>query len=209
MNEAVEIFFPNSPILPQQNTHTMITYTTAQSEADLQGILSLQKANLVRNLGQEEIQSQGFVTVDHTYEQLASLNAIEPHLIAKVEDEVVGYLLCMTAASKGDIPVLEPLFELFDGLSYQGRSVSSYHYLVVGQVCVAKAYRGQGVLDQAYAAYRQFFGKKYNFAITEIALTNPRSLNGHRRVGFEVIHQYTDPKSGVEWAVVLWDWQGE
>jgi GNAT superfamily N-acetyltransferase len=187
----------------------MITYTTAQSEADLQGILSLQKANLVKNLDQEEIQSQGFVTVDHTYEQMAGLNAVEAHLIAKVDEEVVGYLLCMTAASKGDIPTLVPLFELFDGISYQGKPVSDYHYLVVGQVCVAKAYRGQGVLDQAYAAYRQFFGKKYDFAITEIALSNPRSLNGHRRVGFEVIHQYTDPKSGVEWAVVLWDWQGE
>jgi GNAT superfamily N-acetyltransferase len=185
----------------------MIYYTHAKTPTDLAGILRLQKANLRPGLSAEEIQSQGFVTVDHTEEQMAMLNAIEPHIIAKVEDEVVAYLLAMTSASKKDISVLEPLFELFDGIQYRGKSIADYPYLVVGQVCVSKAYRGQGVLDQCYAAYREFYDQKYAFAITEIALDNPRSLNAHRRVGFEVIHTYTDPKSGVEWAVVVWDWQ--
>ncbi|HEV8504803.1 MAG TPA: hypothetical protein VGQ53_05370 [Chitinophagaceae bacterium] len=61
----------------------MIVYTTADSKNDLQGILDLQKQNLAAGLPLDEIQSQGFVTVDHSYEQLQKLNDYEKHVIAK------------------------------------------------------------------------------------------------------------------------------
>lgn len=183
----------------------MITYTTSQTPAELEGILQLQKANLAQGLTQEEIQSQGFVTVHHSYDQLTQLNDIEQHLIAKDGDQVIGYLLAMTTASRNDIPILVPLFETFDQVDYLGKKVSEYHYLVVGQVCIGKGYRGQGVLDQAYAAYKEFFSPKYDFAITEIATKNPRSLNAHKRIGFKEIHSYFDPNQ-TEWIIVVWDW---
>ncbi len=188
-----------------QHTHFMITYTTSKTTAELEGILQLQKANLARGLTHEEIQNQGFVTVHHSYDQLTQLNDIEQHLIAKDGDQVIGYLLAMTAASKHDLPILIPMFEAFDDIDYLGKKISAYHYLVVGQVCIGKEYRGQGILDQCYAAYKEFFGSKYDFAITEIARNNPRSLNAHKRIGFVEIHTYTDPE-GTEWAVVVWDW---
>ena len=186
----------------------MITYTTSKTNAELEGILQLQKANLPQGLTQEEIQSQGFVTVHHTYEQLAQLNDIEQHLIAKDGEQVIGYLLAMTAASKHDLPILIPMFEAFDDIDYLGKKISAYHYLVVGQVCIGKEYRGQGILDRCYAAYKEFFSPKYDFAITEIARNNPRSLNAHKRIGFEEIHTYTDPE-GTEWVVVVWNWGEE
>lgn len=183
----------------------MITYTTSKTTAELEGILQLQKANLAQELPQEEIQSQGFVTVHHSYDQLTQLNDIEQHLIAKDGDQVIGYLLAMTAASKHDLPILIPMFEAFDDIDYLGKKISAYHYLVVGQVCIGKEYRGQGILDQCYAAYKEFFSPRYDFAITEIARHNPRSLNAHKRIGFVEIHEYTDPE-GTEWVVVVWDW---
>jgi GNAT superfamily N-acetyltransferase len=184
----------------------MITYTTAQSQADLEGILELQRSNLTRNLSPEEIKSQGFVTIQHSYKQLAKLNEIEAHLIAKDGDQVIAYLLAMTAASKADIPILYELFDSFDKIEFEGRKVSDYNYLVVGQVCVHKDYRGQGILDACYAAYKQFFGQKYDFAITEIARHNVRSLKGHQRVGFKEIHTHQE-EGQTEWVVVIWDWK--
>lgn len=188
----------------------MITYTTAQTKADLEGILALQKANLTRNLSPEDIKSQGFVTIQHSYQQLAKLNEIEAHLIAKDGDRVIAYLLAMTAASKNDIAILDALFESFDKLEYRGKKISDYKYLVVGQVCVDKDYRGQGVLDACYAAYKQFFGQKYDFAITEIARHNIRSLRGHQRIGFKEIHTHQEEEENpTEWVVVIWDWSKE
>jgi hypothetical protein len=184
----------------------MIIYTTANSKNDLEGILHLQKINLARNLSQDEIRSQGFVTVDHTYDQLERLNGHEKHIIAKDGDKVIGYLLAMTKASKSDIPILLPLFDMFDRVSYNHKKISGYNYMVVGQVCIDKAYRGQGILDDCYASYKKHYSAKYDFAITEIASANPRSLNAHKRIGFKEINVYISPHK-TEWSVVIWDWK--
>ncbi len=183
----------------------MIIYTTANSKIDLEGILSLQKINLAASLTKDEIQSEGFVTVDHSYDQLAKLNDQERHVIAKDNEKVIGYLLAMTKQCRSDIPVLIPMFQLFDTVSYNGKKISECNYLVVGQVCVDKAYRGQGVLDHCYGAYRAYYHSKYDFAITEIASTNLRSLKAHKRVGFKEINTFVSDET--KWVVVLWDWQ--
>jgi ribosomal protein S18 acetylase RimI-like enzyme len=182
-----------------------LTYTTANSPADLQGILDLQRANLASSLSPEEVAREGFVTVVHSYDVLAQLNGREKHVIAKDDEKVVAYLLAMTRESKDLVPVLVPMFDLFDETRYGTRRVSELNHLVVGQVCVGKGYRGQGVLDRCYELYRSLYGRKYDCAITEIDVSNARSLNAHRRIGFEEIRRYRAP-DGVEWSVVLWDW---
>ena len=183
----------------------MLIYTTAHSDQDLAGILELQKKNLPTYLPREEIDSQGFVTVNHSPGELQQLHAIEPSLIVKDGDKIVGYALAMTEASKTIIPVLVPMFDIFNNIMYKGKAISSYRYIVVGQVCIDKAYRGQGVFDDCYKAYKATFGSKYDFAITEISTKNKRSLNAHQRAGFRSIHTYAVP-GGDEWDIVLWAW---
>ena len=183
----------------------MITYTVSGTDEEIAGILTLQQANLPRMLSNEEMQAQGFVTVTHSIEELTMLNGLEQHVIAKDGERVIGYVLAMTKASKTALPVLVPMFELFDEIAFRGKPVSAYQYLVVGQVCVAKDYRGQGVFDRLYQTYKNRFKDKYDFAVTEIAVKNLRSNSAHQRIGFEEIHQYLSPDN-VEWNVVLWDW---
>jgi hypothetical protein len=177
-----------------------LNYTTAKSEKDLNGILELQKKNLSTILTNDEKESQGFVTVNHSLNDLKKMNDIEQHVICKDHDKVVAYALAMTAMSKNDIPVLIPMFDLFDSLTYKGRPISTYNYIVVGQVCVDKQYRGQGVFDSNYVTYKNQFKDKYDFAITEIAVNNTRSINAHKRIGFSEIHR------DAEWSIVIWPW---
>ncbi len=184
----------------------MITYTTSKTDKELAGILDLQKNNLPQNLSESEIKSEGFVTVSHTLEDLKKLNEYEQHLIIKDGEQIAGYLLAMTKNSKYDIPVLIPMFELFDQLYYKEKLISAYHYLVVGQACIDKNYRGKGLFDNSYAAYKNCFKNKYDFAITEISTSNSRSINAHKRIGFVEIHRYTDRKN-IEWSIVIWDWK--
>lgn len=183
----------------------MIIYTKAAT-ADLPGILRLQQANLPRVLDADEIKSQGFVTLVHTEPLLQRMQQIEAHVIAKDQDEVIAYVLAMTVQSRADIPELESLFEQFEQVSYQGKVISQYHYLVVGQACVAKAYRGQGVFGQSYQHYRDSYGEQYDFAITCIAAANTRSLRAHQKVGFQLLHQYKNGDQQ-DWWIVLWDWR--
>jgi predicted GNAT superfamily acetyltransferase len=183
----------------------MIVYTTSKTEKDLLQILKLQKNNLQAGLTNEEITTQGFVTVSHSFEDLQKMNNIEESIIAKDNDQVIAYLLAMTEKSKLDIPVLIPMFELFDNLTFHDKKIADYQYMVVGQVCVAAGYRGKGILDNCYAAYKKHFEKKYDFAITEISSRNLRSLNAHQRIGFDTIYEYQAP-DGETWCIVLWDW---
>jgi predicted GNAT superfamily acetyltransferase len=186
----------------------MIIYTTANSKNDLEGILHLQKANLPQSLTPAEIERQGFVTVHHSYEQLEKLNRVEKHVIAKHENNVIGYLLAMTQESKFDIPVLIPMFNAFNAIFYKEKKIAEHNYIVVGQVCIDKHYRGQGILDDCYNAYKKMYKKKYDFAITEIDATNSRSFNAHARIGFKQIHSYPGLYNAL-WIVVIWDWKDQ
>ncbi len=177
-------------------------FTAANTDLDLQGILALQRENLQQHL---ESLDQGFVMVCHQLTDLQKMNAIAPHIICKSADSVVAYVLAMTQECKDDIPVLIPMFELFDRLTYKGRLISEYPYMVVGQICVSKDFRGLGIFDGLYAEYKKRYHGTYSFAITEVATRNLRSMRAHERVGFSVIHQYLAP-DGEEWAIVLWDW---
>ncbi|MEP7109466.1 MAG: GNAT family N-acetyltransferase [Ferruginibacter sp.] len=182
-----------------------LIYTTSKSKADLSGIIELQKTNLAANLTREEISCQGFVTVVHSFPVLKKMNDIEQHIICKDKEKVIAYLLAMTAKSKNDIPVLLPMFETFDKIVYKGKPVSSYNYMVVGQVCVDKNYRGQGILDKCYDMYKSSFKDRYDFAITEIAGSNLRSINAHKRIGFSEVKKYTISGFG-EWSIVIFAW---
>ena len=184
----------------------MITYTTSKTDKELSEILELQKINLPQNLTANEIKNQGFVTVSHSLEDLKKLNNYEQHIVMKHENKVVGYLLAMTQHSKHDIPVLIPMFEMFDKILYKDKLISEYNYIVVGQVCIAKDYRGQGLLNESYTAYKNNFENKYDFAITEIATNNTRSIKAHQNVGFFEIHRFCDT-SQIEWSIVIWDWK--
>ncbi len=182
-----------------------IQFKTAKTVAELQGILDLQKKNLLTEILQHESSDQGFVTVRHDITQLEQMHQIEPHVVAKDGDLVIGYILAMTKASRDLVPVLVPMFNQFDQVEYSGKHVADYDYMVIGQICVDKNYRGQGIFDKMYQTYFQSFSDRFDFAITEIAISNKRSLKAHQRVGFKIIHEFSDFTQ--DWAIVTWDWK--
>ena len=178
--------------------------TTAQTDQDLSEIIALQKVNLPKNISPEEAQSQGFVTVVHDFETLKKMNEDEAHIIAKLDGRVVGYCLAMTKNFKADIPVLIPMFDKMDEQHYKGKFIRDYNYIVCGQVCVAKAVRGQGVFDRMYRYYRAVHATKYDLILTEIATRNQRSIRAHYRVGFEALLRFATDSE--DWEIVVWDW---
>jgi GNAT superfamily N-acetyltransferase len=183
-----------------------LVYTTAASDKDLLGIIELQKDNLPVNLSNDIILKEGFVTVVHNLPVLKKMNTIEQHVICKDGEKVIAYLLAMTAAAQNDITILIPMFESFKTILYRGKPVSDHKYIVVGQVCVDKNYRGQGILDKCYKTYKNCYATKYDFAITEIATRNTRSIKAHERIGFKEVHKYVSSDCE-EWSIVIWQWK--
>jgi len=183
----------------------MPTICTASSESDLEGILLLQRANLAQNVSEIEKLDQGFVMVPHQLPDLQHFANYAAQLILKEDEKVVGYLLAMSKSLRETVPMLKPMFAQIDQITYSGKEIRDSNYLIVGQVCLGKEFRGLGLIDQMFAEYRKLFEEKYDFAITEIVTSNSRSIRAHLRVGFEIIHTFQDEFQ--EWNIVLWDWQ--
>jgi ribosomal protein S18 acetylase RimI-like enzyme len=190
---------------PIQTIEKPITITLPQNDQDLTEILTLQQENLRSNVSDETKSKQGFVTVEHSFELLKSMHQAEPAAIAKAEGHIVGYCLAMPDTFRYSIPVLAPMFEVFDQIKYQEKLINEYAYIVSGQVCVAKSYRGMGIFDQMYQALRNRLSSRYELMLTEVAKRNTRSIQAHKRIGFEKLHEYTDELE--TWEVVVWDWR--
>lgn len=182
----------------------MVEIRFAKNRTDLEKIRFLQRKNTLKALTSKAAQEQGFVTVLHSLEQLEEMQQREPQIIALEKETLAGYALVMSPELKTTVPLLVPLFKTLDTLSYRGKSLKSCHYYVMGQICIAKNYRGHGLFRRLYQAHRETLSSKYDFCITEISARNTRSMAAHQKIGFEQIHQFTDETD--LWNVVLWDW---
>jgi GNAT superfamily N-acetyltransferase len=182
----------------------MLLAKPVQNPSELQQILSLQQRYLRGKTSPAEEKEQGFLTVIHDFDTLLQMHHLEPSVIVQDDESLAGYALVMTRACGDLIPVLMPMFEHFDHISYRNKPVNDYTFYVMGQICVAKEYRGQGVFDLLYHEHRNLYRDKYDFIVTEISTSNSRSLSAHERVGFKPIYQFCDDLD--EWSVVLWDW---
>jgi ribosomal protein S18 acetylase RimI-like enzyme len=178
----------------------MIEARPVKDEPELRQILDLQRANLARNLSADETASQGFVTVEHDLEVLRRMHAIAPSIIATDGDRLAGYALVMPLECRSFIPVLEPMFERLGALGFLQR-----RFYVMGQICVGKPWRGQGVFDLLYRAHRRHLREAYDFVVTEVATRNNRSMRAHERIGFVTIERYRDATD--EWALMSWDFR--
>ena len=183
----------------------MLTLTTVASSGELEEILRLQQQNLLQNIDDVEMQTQGFVTMIHSLDVLQKMHALAPSVIAKDNGKVVGYALVMLRECRELFPPLEPMFNNFDNLEYKEHPLNHYQYYVMGQVCIDKQYRRTGLFDQLYQKHKEIYSGDYDFIMTEVSTRNLRSLRAHERVGFETINTYSDDLD--EWAVVLWNWK--
>ena len=181
----------------------IITYGRAETRKDLESILALQQLNLPSVLNEDEILEQGFVSVEHSLLLLRLLNAPDAHIIAKDNHELVGYTLVMNSNHRKAIPMLVPMFEKIDQLKLKGRSLNN-NYVVMGQVCIAKAYRGIGVFSGLYTHMIKVLSHKFQFLITEVSTKNQRSIRAHEKFGFTSLLIYTDA-DGVEWSILILD----
>ena len=180
-----------------------IFFGPAAGEQDLHQILALQQLNLPGNISREEALSHGFVTVEHDIGLLTEMYLSAPQIVAVHNGQVVGYALTMLPSFADRVPVLVPMFERINSLSWKGRKLSDWRYYTMGQVCVAKDYRGMGIFAGLYAGHRRFLSPQYEVVITEVATRNTRSIRAHEKVGFETLEIYTVP-DGEEWALIGW-----
>lgn len=182
----------------------MITYTLSTSEEELKQILNLQQRNLPGSVSEAEQKTEGFVTVKHDLELLKAMHDTCPHILAKDGDTVVGYALSMHPDFGEQIEVLKPMFKEIYTILKAPQPMPQHvrhNYIVMGQICIDKAYRKQGVFRNLYATMKAQLSPTFSAIITEVDATNERSLNAHCAVGFEELGRYI--AGGQEWVLIV------
>ncbi len=172
-----------------------VHFGRAATGKDLDEILDLQRQNLPAQLTQATMEKEGFLTVTHTLTLLQKMNEVCPHVIARAEGRVVGYPLCMHPDFSGEIPILRSMFRQIES------EIKDQTYIVMGQVCVAPSYRGQGVFRGLYRTMKEVLKGEFDLIVTEVDGRNRRSLEAHLAVGFRVIKKYQS--DGRDWYLIV------
>ena len=183
----------------------MVLIKRLDKNDEIAGIRQLQEDNLRRNLSDQEAEEQGFVTAEYSLEFLTTMNEIAPSIVA-VDDagRVVGYIIVANKTIREHHELLKEFFDEVDKLHYQEKSLSELNYLISGQLCVAKEYRGVGLAPKMYEFYRNTMRDSFQYCVTDVVDTNIRSIKAHLKVGF--VELKTVNYAGENWTVLLWDW---
>lgn len=183
----------------------MLTVRLVRSDSELEQITALSRANLATQITPETKAREGFVTWEYTTPILRALHRIAPSVVAMDGDTLAGYAITLTGESEMVYPVMSDMVDRMRTVMYDGRPLSEYRQYIMGQICVAAPYRGQGVVQQLYNGHREAYGQTYDLLVTEISTANQRSSKAHAKVGFEVIETFTGPVQ--DWNMVVWDWR--
>jgi hypothetical protein len=181
----------------------MISITIATSDSHFEQILALQRRYHASALSSEEQGAEGFVFAEHSLPLLKRMADELPQAIALSDGQVVGYCLSLPLSLQEELPALMPMFDQFSRSTYKGRPLADYRFVVGGQVCVDRCFRGQGLLQKLYCEIRRALAPGYDLCVTEIAIRNQVSIRAHEKLGFQAIATYTD--SNEEWVIVVWD----
>jgi GNAT superfamily N-acetyltransferase len=180
-----------------------INFDVATTEQQFNQILQLQQQNLVNVISEEQQAKHGFVFAEHTLPLLKRMATFLPQVIALSDDRVIGYNLALHVTMKNEIPKLIPMFHEFEQSKYKGRLLETYKFMVGGQVCVDKDFRGQGLMSKLYHETKLRVPSGYEICVTEVSARNIISLRAHEKMGFEVVNTYHDGKE--VWRVVVWN----
>ncbi|MCC1485291.1 GNAT family N-acetyltransferase [Winogradskyella immobilis] len=180
-----------------------VIYKRAETSEELQQILELQQRNIKAVLKDSTIKTEGYVTVEHTFDVLKRMNDACPHIIAKANGVVVGYALCMLETFRDDVLILKPMFEYMDTI-IESKNLLRLKYLIMGQICIDKTFRKQGLFKKLYTHFKIELESDFDAVITEVNTKNTRSSKAHKSVGFEVLDEHTE--NGEDWELIIWKW---
>lgn len=183
-----------------------VVFTTVSSQSEVSQILDLQSNNLALALSPEVAKADGFVTVQHDPDVLWRMNQHTPSIIAKDGDLVLGYALIMPPSFAPEVPILEPMFNLLETLERNGVPIGHQsRWFVMGQVCVREGFRGKGIFEGMFLKMRETCKEEFDFTLTEVALSNRRSLRAHEKVGFKPFYDYQEDLTEEAWRMVILD----
>ena len=143
---------------------TITLFNEDLSKADLDNIYNLNQAN---------IPEVGSIANISEFQKLLHMSSY--NLIAKIDDEVIGYIVCFRDKSA------------YGSLNYKFFSESISKFLYIDRIAIKDIYRHQGIGKKIY---EQVFNKANELGLPVVCEVNTKPLNEpslkfHRKLGFK------------------------
>jgi ribosomal protein S18 acetylase RimI-like enzyme len=183
----------------------MLQASLVNTRDQLKQIHDLNQKNLKTHLSATEQREQGFLSWSYSLKLLQQMNDLASSVIVTDNDQLAGYALTALPESRRFHTELDLMFKGFEELEYKEKPIWSYRFYCMGQICIAKEYRGMGIVPMLYYKHKENYSSQYDFILTEISTRNVRSIKAHEKIGFQTIYHHRDHLD--EWAVVIWDWK--
>jgi hypothetical protein len=163
------------------------------SPSDYDGILKLQKGNLLVNLSSKQAED-GFLFVEFSEKQIDEINRDLCVIVAESGSEIVGYLGGTSCRYSTQFPILLTMLGRLNKLAIEGNQLTEENTFIYGPVCIGKSARGSGILNGLYQALKEIASMRYSFCILFISDKNPRSINAHLKLGMNrlVVFEFND-----------------
>lgn len=161
-------------------------YFQKASDADLQGILDLQRKNFVHNLTDNE-KKQGFLSIEFTKDQFKTMNDETGIIVCKNSGTIYGYLCTSSLKFNRSFELPCTMMNLYPQLHYKGKALDKYCSVVAGPWCIEKNLRGKNIFINMWAALGLVLGKNIDLITTFVSIHNLRSYYAAQKVGMEEI----------------------
>ncbi len=156
------------------------------TSADIQGILELQRKNLIHNLTDAE-KKDGFLSVEFTQQQFETMNNQSGIIVGKENGVIYGYLCTSTLEFNKLFALPSAMIALYPALTYKEKSLDQYHSVIVGPWCIERESRGKKIFVNMWNALHKIIINDIELLTTFISVDNVRSLAAAKKVGMEEV----------------------
>ena len=172
--------------------------------SDIPNVLGLQVNNLFRNVSEDERRKEGFVSFESSPELLKEIINDGGIILAKSNGLTVGYLIYFSLTQGKKIANFLKLIESVEERVYKNRKLKEQNFCILGQICIEKNWRNNGILEKLYVKLRADLLGVYDLAISDISEDNKKSVHVHlEKMNFENMGVYSH--NDKNWVVVLLD----
>jgi predicted GNAT superfamily acetyltransferase len=145
---------------------------------DYPAIIELQAANHIRNLSLDE-RGQGFLSAEFSESQIAAIAEDLGIIVAVSAGELAGFLCAFGKEFNHGSPVIAKMLGSYERALFEGRPLSAYDSYIYGPVCIARAFRGRGLLRGLYEAQLRVLAGRFDVGVAFVSRDNPHSLSAH------------------------------
>lgn len=158
--------------------------------ADFDAMLNLHSLNHATRIA-PDTRADGFLTLELARSDLESLHQMRSVWIARdvTSGDLAGYVLAAPWDFYARWPMFRTQTDRFP-LAFGNAQLTVENSFQYGPVCVARKFRGRGLLAQLLSAVKARYREDYEFGATFINVENVASMSAHRKIGLQTVDKW-------------------